>query len=385
MRIGFWTSTPKLLDIQEIDTGRTICGGTEREELCLAKELHPFFASKIVGHPIYIFGNVKERGGIYNHALFFRYEDLAKITERDPLDVLIVTRAHELLSPRRNRFLFSDKRPKKVVLWSGDSFDQPNNEILYDRLMVDNLDAIVLKSEWQKETWLQNFMPLQNKPVHIIRKGLDVENLTKERSVCEAPRFIYASTAFRGLELFPKLWPKIKEQIPEATLDCYTKTTLYLDDNPQDVSYLLLYQQIEKLPGVKIKEPLPQTEFFKVLPSYYAMLYPNTFEETVCGAALESMASGVPVIASARAGLVETIKAGKGVLIPGDPYSAEYAEKFVDATVSLWNSKGARSTMSKEGFKKIREKYNIKETAKEWFYFLNTLQANPSSPANGGG
>lgn len=373
MRIAFWFTTSKLLDIDEIDEGRIICGGIEREALNLAKELHPFFTGQDHAHPIYIFGNVKERGGIYNHALFFRYEDLPKIIEHATFDVLIVARAHELLSPRRTRFLFSEKRPKKVILWSGDSFDQSNNELLHDKLTVDNLDAIVLKGEWQKETWLQNFMHLQNKPIHVIRKGLDVASMAKERSVCEAPRFIHASTAYRGLELFLKLWPKIKEQIPEATLDCYTKTTLYLDNNNQELPYLSLYQQMEKLPGVTVKEPLPQTEFFKVLPNYYAMLYPNTFEETVCGTALESMASGVPIITSERAGLIETVKDGKGVLIPGNPYSEEYVEKFIDAVVSLWNSKGARSTMSKEGFKKIREKYDIKQTVKTWLSFLNTL------------
>jgi len=374
MKIGFWTTTPKLLDINEIGEGRIVCGGTEREELCLAKELHPFYAQEGNAHPIYIFGNVKERGGVFNQAIFLNYNDLPKILEKETIDVLIVVRAHDqILSPRRNRLLFGERRPKKVVLWSGDDYDQANNEILYDKLVTDNLDAIVLKSDWQKERWLENFFRIKDKRIETIPKGLDVKNLSKTRSECQAPRFIYASTAFRGLELFLRLWPEIKKQIPEATLDCYAKTTLYLDDDPQERKYQWLYQEIAKLPDVKVKEPLPQKDFWKELPNYYAMLYPNTFNETVCGVALEAMASGVPVITSERAGLIETIKDGKSVLIPGDPYSSEYAEKFVEATASLWNAKGARSLMSKEGYRRIREKYDIKKTSLKWRDFLSSI------------
>lgn len=374
MRIGFWVTTAKRLDVNEISQGRIICGGAEYDMLNLAKHLHQMCATPDCAHPVCIFGNVKERGGVFNHALFFGYEDLPKILKHEDLEVLIVVRAHrQILSPRCNQIFFGERKPKKIVLWSGDSYDQANNEVLHDPAAVNNLDGFVVKSEWQKKVWLDNFPRLKNKRLKVIRRGLNLEVMPVERSTASAPRFIYASTAFRGLELFAGIWPQIKKAIPEATLDCYAKTSLYIDNNPRDDDYQMLYRQIGQLPGVTIKNPLPQSEFYVELQNYYAMLYPNVFNETVCGVALESMAAGVPVITSEKAGLIETIKDGKGVLIPGDPYSKEYAEKFVDATISLWNAKGARSTMSKEGFKKIREKYDIKKTSQEWYHFLNTL------------
>lgn len=367
MKIAFWMTTPKTLDINEIDAGRIICGGTERELLCLASELNKAYTTSENPHPIFIFGDVKERGGIYGQALFYHYTDLPLVLAQHQIDAFIVVRAHDtVLSPRRGRFLFDKQRPRKVILWSGDNYDTTNNEILYDKLVTDNLDYVVLKSEWQKDIWFNYFPRLKDK-ITVIRKGLDVGSMPIGLEPVSKPKFIYASVAFRGLSRFLQIWPKIKAEIPRATLDCLAKTTLYQDNNPQEKSYLELYQQIAALPGVTLKEPLPQKDFFELLPSYYAMLYPNCgFDETVCGAALEAMACGVPVITSARAGLVETVKAGDGILIGDDPHSLEYENAFVRATLDLWMNPKKRDRMGEYGFREIREHYNIKETVKDW-------------------
>jgi glycosyltransferase involved in cell wall biosynthesis len=121
------------------------------------------------------------------------------------------------------------------------------------------------------------------------------------------------------------------------------------------------------MPGVTVNDPLPQKEFLKILPTYYAMLYPNCgFEETVCGVALEAMASGVPVITSAVAGLVETINAGGSILIEGDPASKDYERKFVEAVCDLWGNSLRREMLSITGFHSITNSHNIKTTAEIW-------------------
>lgn len=368
MKIAFWTTTAKKLDPAEIATGKIICGGSEREMLCLAKELHQRYACASNPHPVLVFGNVGKSQSLPDQPLFLDYTELQKVED---LEILIVTRAQkEVLNPR-----YTGKQlTRKTILWSGDSFDQPNNEILYDKWTVEAINRIVLKGHWQWTTWRENFPLLQPEKVAIIRKGLDLESMLLEPSKADKPKFVYASVAFRGLYRFLEIWPKLKAKLPAATLDCYCKTTLYVDNNTQEQDYKELYEKIGALPGVTIKEPLPQKEFFKILPSYYAMLYPNCgFDETVCGVALESMASGVPVVTSARAGLVETIKAGDGILIEGDPTTAEYADEFVEATLDLWHRQAHRNWMGEYGFRKIREHYGIKETAKLWQGLLDNL------------
>jgi glycosyltransferase involved in cell wall biosynthesis len=360
MRIAFWLTTDRRFEAKEID--RTPFGGCEIEALHLAREL-----TRIYKMPCYIFANVVQPVGIQGHAFFFRYEDLPRIVEHKDFDVLIVVRADaRVLNPRYSDKYFGNGRPDKIILWSGDSYDQRNNEMMHDHWSLANIDLVVLKGYWQMQTWLENFRRLEEGRVTVIRKGIDVSSLCESPSTAIAPRFIYASVAFRGLHRFIDIWPRIKERIPDATLDCFPKTTLYDGTLPQD-QYEQIYKQLAALPGVTVNDPLPQKEFLKILPTYYAMLYPNCgFEETVCGVALEAMASGVPVITSAVAGLVETINAGGSILIEGDPASKDYERKFVEAVCDLWGNSLRREMLSITGFHSITNSHNIKTTAEIW-------------------
>lgn len=368
MQIGFWLTTNRSFDPRQIE--QTPFGGSEIEALHLARELQSRF-----DHSLFVFGNVERRMDSGQSIYFLRYDDLPEITgTKEGLEALIVVRAHnEILSPRYNRGIFSKGRPRRVVLWSGDSFDQSNNACLHDVWALKEIDRIILKSQWQKEVWLENFPALKVGQVEIIRKGLNIEGLPLDPGRTNEPKFIYASVAFRGLERFLQIWPLVKEKIPGAVLDCYCQTTLY-DRNNDQRQYRALYKQIAALPEVRIMEPLPQKEFFERLPAYYAMLYPNSgFDETVCGVALEAMASGVPVITSARAGLIETIEAGDGILLYEAPRSEEYTRAFAAATVDLWSQRDNRNRRSEQGFRKIREKYSIREAGQSWQNLLDRI------------
>lgn len=368
MKIAFWFTTNKKFKFSQWED--TPFGGCEIEALHLARELHSLYASYKNKWPVMIFANIDDNGGINNHGLFFNHEDFAYAMGRFGIDVLIVVRAHDaILSPRKNQNYFVNGKPRLTILWSGDSYDQPNNELLYDKFAVDDIDKIILKGIWQEVQWLECFSKIKRDKIEVINKGLNVEWLTNERSNCTEPRFIYASTAFRGMSNFIKIWPLIKRKIPEATLDCYCKTTLYDEAIKQD-EYSDLYRTLSSF-GVTIKEPIPQKEFFKVLPNYYAMLYPNTgFEETVCGVALEAMASGVPVITTARAGLIETINAGNSILIEE---SENYVQDFADYVHGLWMDKKSREEISVFGFDRIRESYSIKKKALQWKALIDGL------------
>jgi glycosyltransferase involved in cell wall biosynthesis len=104
------------------------------------------------------------------------------------------------------------------------------------------------------------------------------------------------------------------------------------------------------------------------------MLYPSHavpvagfFAETSCIAALEAQAAGCPVIASNRGALSESIKNGQtGVLIDGDPYSAEYKATFVKETVDLLNDGNRLEQMRKSSVNFIRNNYTWDLIAKEW-------------------
>jgi len=365
MKLAFWITTNKYFDPAKLDD--TPFGGCEIEAFNVGKAL-----AKAYGEKVLVFANVSERHNSESF-LFFQYGDLVDALERNNVDAFVVVRADDrILSPRRSALYLTQIKPQRVILWSGDSYDQPNNELMHDTMTLNRIDKIILKGQWQKEAWLKAFSYINAGKVAVIRKGLNTEWLSTERSQAIAPKFVYASTAFRGLSKFHEIWPMIKTSIPQATLDCYCKVSLYAD-NKLNLEYEKLYESIGKLDGVTIKEPLPQKDFLKELPQYYAMLYPNTFEETVCGVALEAMASGVPIITTKSAGLIETVRDGGGILIDENPHSKEYDRKFVDQVIALWNNGGLREDLSMRGFNNIRDKYAIAKISHDWQNVLGEL------------
>lgn len=365
MKVAFWITTNKYFDPAKLDN--TPFGGCEIEAFTVGKALSQKYKDKC-----YVFANVSERY-VSSDFMFFYYSDLPGVLERQDVDVFVVVRAmDEILSPRRSVIYNQSLKPKKVVLWSGDSYDQPNNELMHDLMTLNRIDKIILKSQWQKQTWLENFSRIDESKIAVIRKSFNVKALQNERQQVHQPQFIYASTAFRGMSKFLSIWPEIKKSIPRATLDCYGKVSLYSDEK-LNREYEKLYKNVGTLEDVSVKDPISQKEFFEVLPNYYAMLYPNIFEETVCGVALEAMAAGVPVITTKSAGLVETIIDGGGILIDEVPHSKDYDQKFVQATIDLWNNGALREDLSMRGFKNIREKYDVDNVVDQWNNVLTGL------------
>lgn len=365
MRLGFWLTTPKLI---EYHPDKIPMGGAERSAINLSRKLSGFF-------PVSVFGNFKKSAvTIYDDNLYdvvgYKYSDLIRHSE---LDVLICVRADpNLLNPRSNHVHFGENKPK-IILWTGDAWDQPNNQLLHDKYCRKEIDLIVCKSNWQRDTLLKYFPTLSPSEVRVMYNGVDADYIRSLPLVAasRSPSFVYASTAYRGLHKFLTIWPKIKERIPDATLDCYCKTTLYLDDNQRESEFQGLYDKISALPEVTIKEPLSQKAFLRELSKYRLMLYPNdNFLESSCGVALQSMACGVPVITTNSAGLEETVDFGNGHLVDvGDDYDNDFARR-VDV---VYNKKGMSDIWENEGRDNILNNYSWEKVSERWEQLLQTV------------
>lgn len=358
--IGFWLSTPRRFDPVKLD--ETPFGGAEISAINLARTL-----ADNLNEEILIFGNIEKsvtrqpawkKGKITFHS-YWKLRELK-------VDKLICVRIDpRICDPRVNPQFLPEVKPE-IIVWTGDEHTQPNNQILHDKWSLKEISRIVCKSNWQKNDLLNHFPLVPEDKIQVIYNGVNLDILPMPKTQV-GPKFIYASTAFRGLHKFLKIWPMIRKRIPDATLDCYCKTTLYIQNNARESEFSALYEALRTLPGVMIFDPLPQKDFLNILPNYYAMLYPNSgFMESSCGVALESMACGVPVVTSAKAGLVETIKQGYGILVHENPESDEYNETFVKQTVKLWENKKQRDLSAIEAMGKVRKNYSWQTAAQDW-------------------
>jgi glycosyltransferase involved in cell wall biosynthesis len=261
MRVGFWLTTPRRFDPEQV--WETPFGGAEISALLLAKELAYLDYAE---HDVYVYGNCTYKvtvavKGIPRGIYFCPYRALSDSS----LDLLIIKRADpNLINPRRSGLLYGKELPP-MVLWTGDAADQPNNQaIFHDSYCLKQLELILPKTNWQAGDLRRHFPLIPKEKIHVMYNGVD-SAAVKPRQKIDKPRFVYASTAYRGLHRFLAIWPMIKERIPDAELDCYCKTTLYLEDNPRDTEWQGLYNEISELPGVAIKEPVPHKQFIRRL------------------------------------------------------------------------------------------------------------------------
>jgi len=349
MRISFWHRTNKRF-VPE-DLWHTPFGGAEMQCFNLAREL-------VKEHDVYIYCNPDHA---YDDGNFhIRHYDAA---HDDSHEIFICKRADDVVNRRYIRRYFAEW-PQHVVLWTGDDHNQRNNQILYDSYTVDGLDKIVVNGTWQRDMFIKEFMLPEDKVV-IIRNGV-VPEYYADMPPADANKFIHASTVYRGVHNFVRIWPKIKDRIPDAVLHVYSKTTLYLEDNVCDEKFGYVFDEINKLQDVVIHDPLPQSEIAKEYGSSYLMLYPNSqFQETACNAALESIAAGCPVVTSSRAGLPETV-GDFGYLCEAEPESDEWVDEFVEATVKLHGNRDRRNALSEIGSRYVLANDTWEQRAKQW-------------------
>lgn len=155
-------------------------------------------------------------------------------------------------------------------------------------------------------------------------------------------RLVYLSTPFRGLGVLLDAFPAIRAAVPPATLHVWSGMAAY--DQPDD-PFRPLYERAAALPGVVRHEPVPQQALVPALQAAALMVYPATFSETSCIAAMMAIAAGVPVVASDRAGLPETI-GDCGVLVRGNARrDPTYPARFAAAVVALLQDAAARRAL----------------------------------------
>ena len=354
MDINFWLTTP--VDLSD-GLNRPL-GGAEVSAVQLASAL------SVAGDATTCIYCNTQKSYIFNRVCVKPYTSIRDVD----LECLVVVRAHPILNTRVRSWF--PKRPRLLLNWSGDAYDQPNNQLFWDKWLCEHLDAFAVKSKWQRETMLETFPALQGK-LHVLKNGIDLSNFPTEAVEKDDNLFVWASTWYRGLHNLLKIWPMVRAELPDARLDVHAKTTLYLDGE-RDQQASGLFKALEELDGVALCDPIPQRELVQKLARAKLMLYPNSnFVESSCGVAQQSILAGTPVITSDRAGLPETIQS-EGVCIGGEPGSDAYNKRFVKETLKLCRNQELYNRLHRQGLLRRTEESWDKISLK-WVRFLESL------------
>lgn len=183
----------------------------------------------------------------------------------------------------------------------------------------------------------------------IIPNGIDVSQFGQ--GIGKKPySVIYPSAYYRGLEVLVNLWPQVKKEVPEATLDIYYGWESWVSAEGEDAFY---HRMTKKL---KDGKKLGITEHGRVdhqtLANKYAeskvWAYPTEFPEIFCITAVKANLAGCKPVITDVAALKET----------GGP-SADYIES--DA---IYNDQYSQEKFVKKLVKALKEEHNAKEQIK---------------------
>lgn len=296
-------------------------GGTETAVIRLAAELDAR------GHEVIVFS--KHPNPPLTKPLYLPMQQLGQVTQTD---VLIVVR--EWLP------LFCGIQCQRRLFWTGDAFDQPQTLGLGDKRIVDAIDGFLAVSQWQADTIAQA-SGFPGEKMWVIRNGVHpkfFDGQVRRRRT----RMIYSSTPYRGLAHLPRLYKRIRAEVPTAELAVFSGYDVYAEQlgaipaghegAARDLERVT--QALTALPGVTYSPSVTQAMLATEFQTASVLAYPNTFAETSCITAMEAMRAGCVPLSTKLGGLPETVGEG-GVLIEGLPGNPLYDDRFVAEAVRL--------------------------------------------------
>jgi glycosyltransferase involved in cell wall biosynthesis len=276
------------------DIETTGLGGSETAAIRLAQELSE------LGWVVTVYGEIEPatvfRDVIYKHWRAF--------DPMEPRDCVIASRVPQIFD--------RPIKARRKLLWLHDTDVGP--ELTERRL--ERIDAILTLSGWH-ERHVKGLYPFAASKVTRVRNGIHAPYFTRPTEAPErAKRVVYTSSPDRGLDLLLELWPRVREQVPDAEL-WFSYAPVYFEIAKTDAVVGAHAKRIEKLSkqdGVIALGSYPQPEVAKLMMDSLVWCAPswNTpndmpFCETSCIGAMEAMAGGCLVVASNWGALTETV------------------------------------------------------------------------------
>lgn len=178
---------------------------------------------------------------------------------------------------------------------------------------------------------------------------------------------VYGSSYDRGLEHLLKMWPEIKESVPDARLRIFYGWTLFdigYADNPERKAWKEKINKLMQQDGIvhlgRISHGAVEMEFERA--GIWA--YPTHFGEISCITAMKAQAMGAVPCVIDYAALKETVQFG--VKIKGDIYDQETKELYKNALIGLLNDPKYQDEVRKEMIPWARENFAWGNVADQW-------------------
>ena len=180
----------------------------------------------------------------------------------------------------------------------------------------------------------------------------------------------YFSAYYRGLECLLKMWPAIRQEVPDATLDVYYGWESWVALEGENEFYHRMEALFDELKddGVTVHGRVSHKELAKAMKEIQVWAYPTEFPEIHCITALKAQEAGCYPVVTNVAALDETVKSGIKIKTQRI-YSDEYKQqKFIDAVVDALKTGKTGEPVPNTDWSDVASEWDkvIKEKLNDW-------------------
>lgn len=177
---------------------------------------------------------------------------------------------------------------------------------------------------------------------------------------------VYGSSYDRGLEHLLKMWPEIRQAVPDARLRVFYGWNLFdvgYRDNPERMAWKDKINTLMTQPGIVHLGRISHDAVVKEFEMAGVWAYPTHFGEISCITAMKAQAYGAIPVVIDYAALKETVQFG--VKVKGDIYDQETKELYKGALIALLNDEKHQEEVRKE-MVSWAKKFAWENVAKQW-------------------
>ncbi|RNH98270.1 glycosyltransferase [Micromonospora aurantiaca] len=308
---------PGYLSVQPSDLHSKGLGGNETALVLAARGL----AAR--GHEVRVFADcrrVEDQGA--------RWHPLPSLRKEEYRDVIMFWVRTKRVEPG------SFNAPVRVAKLG---LKTPNDSLL-DQVLNDEVNVLIAFSDFQRHLYLDNFGYPETANWVVTADGLDISHYA--RRLPKVPgRFLHAANPKRGLEPLLDMWPTIRRAYPGAELfvaSSHLLRGITADEDERRAGDLYRRAASMSADGVRFLGRVAKPDLIELQLTAQFYLYPTTYPETCCIAALEAAAAGDVIVCSPAGALPDRVVDGvTGFLIDGDPADPSVAGRFADRIALL--------------------------------------------------
>lgn len=322
-------------------------GGSEEAIIRLSKELTK------LGWNIVVYATPGTRAGDYDGIVWKHYWEF---NPEDTFDVLISWRNPEIFDLKLNA--------RKKYLWLHDVMKK--EEFIPERLK--NITKVIYVSKYHSERPESDDIPQPQK--FISANGITPEDFEKYdgKFKRDLHRCIYMSANERGLRILLDIWPEVRQEVPDATLDVYYGWNSFdavNKDNPERMTWkATMVSRMRELDGVTEHGRIGHDELNKETFKSGIWAYPCIFPEVNCITGQKAMAAGAVPVVSDFAVLPDIVKYGE--VVPMGDFDEAYIKLYKDRLIWWLQHPDEQEKVRIKMMPWSRKEYSWEKTAQQW-------------------